>query len=218
MGRPKKTSADFKNEIADLVQSLGIGGEQRIRNAFRKYQTLKRQKNRGQKPLSAEEIKLLKDSPLWNDYLIGRKLDKLNKHLQNAKKKEKKTNPLSAADVTSITKSTPITNRATTHQSISTTYVNPLASTHVANSADSAVHILSFPNSNSRDASTAATSPSISSPSCSTSTQIYTAATTNTTSARTYSPSNLPQCSPSTQRVRLNINEDDSVGDLLEGK
>ena len=66
MPRQKKTSADFGNEIADIVESLGDGVE-RIRNAFRTYQTLERHKNRGQKPLTVEEQQRLKDSPLRND-------------------------------------------------------------------------------------------------------------------------------------------------------
>ena len=77
MPSPIKTSAVFRNEIADLVHSLGDGGQQRIRKAFQKYQTLERQKNRGQKPVSEEEIQLLKDSPLRNDHLIGSQLDVL---------------------------------------------------------------------------------------------------------------------------------------------
>ena len=59
MGRRKKTPADFKNEIADLVDSLGDGGEQRVRDAFRKYKNLEKQKSRGQKSLTAKQTQCL---------------------------------------------------------------------------------------------------------------------------------------------------------------
>ena len=130
MGRRKKTSADFKNEIADLVDPLGDGGEHRVRDAFRKYRNIEMQKSCRQKSLTAKQTQCL--NTLRADYLIGRKLDELDKKLRNAKKKENKTNPPSAAAVTNLATSTPITNRVTTHQSRPTTYVNPLASTHVA--------------------------------------------------------------------------------------
>ena len=131
------------------MESLGDGVE-RVRNAFWTYQTLKRQKNRGQKPLTVEEQQRLKDSPLRNDYLIGRQLDMLEKKLRDAEKKEKRTNSPAAAAVTNRAASTPITNRASTHQSRPTTYANPLASTYVTNSTNSTVHISSFSNSKSR--------------------------------------------------------------------
>ena len=85
MGRPKKTSADFKNEITDLVESLGDGGEQRVWDAFQKYKNLEKQKSRVQKSLTAKQTQCL--NTLRADYLIGCKLDKLDKKLQNAKKK-----------------------------------------------------------------------------------------------------------------------------------
>ena len=77
MTRPLKTSADLRNESADLVESLGnvADGEQRIYNSFQKYMTVEMQKSRGQKPLTAEETQLLNDRSLWNDYLIGKKLE-----------------------------------------------------------------------------------------------------------------------------------------------
>ena len=46
MGRRKKTSADFKNEINDLVESLGDDGEQRVQDSFKVYKKLK---NKGTK-------------------------------------------------------------------------------------------------------------------------------------------------------------------------
>ena len=97
MPRPIKTSADFKNEISTLVESLGNGGEQRVRNAFRKYKTIEKKNNCGQKPLTEEEIKLLNDSSLRNIYLIGRQLDYLEKKRRAAENKEKKTNTPAAA-------------------------------------------------------------------------------------------------------------------------
>ena len=78
------------------------------------------------------------------------------------------------------------------------------------------VHILPFPNSNSRCTSTAATSSSISSSACSTSTKSCTTAATNTTAICQYSPL-IPQCSPSTQIIWCNVHENDSVKDLSEG-
>ena len=133
MGRRKKSSADFKNEIADLVQSLGSGGEQRIRNAFRKYKNLDMQKNRGQTPLTTEEIQLLKDGPLRNDYLIGLQLNKLERKLRAREKKENETNSLTAAAPgTNPAASASITNRASTYQSMSTSSTdatNPTNST-----------------------------------------------------------------------------------------
>ena len=116
MGRRKKTSADFKNEIAGLVESLGDGGEQRVRDAFRKYMKLEMQKSRGQKSLTAKQTQYL--NTLRADYLICQKLDELDKKLRNAKKKEKKTNPPSAAAVTNLANSTPITNSVTTHHQV----------------------------------------------------------------------------------------------------
>ena len=123
------------------MQSLGSVGEQRIRKVFRKYHTLERQKNRGQKPLTAGEIQLLKDSLLRNDYLIGRQMDELEKKLRAREKKEKKTNSLTAATtVTNPDASVSITNRASTHQSRS------LSSTDATNSTNSTVLKLSSPN------------------------------------------------------------------------
>ena len=141
MGRQKKTSADFKNEIADLVESLGDGGEQRVRDAFRKYKNLEMQNIRDQKSLTSKQTHCL--NTLRADHLICRKLDYLDNKLRNAKKKEKKTNPLSAAAVTNLTTPTPITNSVTTHQSRPTTYVNPLASTDATNPTNSTVLTLS---------------------------------------------------------------------------
>ena len=113
MGRRKKTPTDFKNEIADLVESLGDGGEQRVRDAFRKYRNIEMQKNRDQKSLTAKQTQCL--NTLRADYLIGSKLDELDKKLRKAKKKENKTNPPSAAAVTNLATSTPSTNGVTTH-------------------------------------------------------------------------------------------------------
>ena len=87
------------------------------------------QKNRCQKSLTAKQTQCL--NTLRADYLIGRKLDELDKKLQNAKKKAKKTNPPSAAAVTNLATSTPITNSVTTHQSRPTTINNrPVVFTH----------------------------------------------------------------------------------------
>ena len=148
--------------------------------------------------------------------MIGCKLDKLENKLRNAKKKEKKTNPPSTAAVTNLTNSTPITNSVTTHQSRPTTYVNPLASTHGANSDDSAVHISSSLNSNPTHSSLAAPSSTIYSPTLSTSTQSRTVTETNTAFIPSNPPS-IPQCSPSTQRVRCNITDNDSVRHFMKG-
>ena len=195
MPRRIKTPAVFRNEIADLVQSLGSVGEQRIRKAFRKYQTLEIKKNRGQKPLTTEEIQLLKDSLLWNDYLIVQQLDELEKKLRAREKKEQKTNSLTAAIINPAA-SVSITNRASTHQS------RPLSSTKSINSTNSTVLILSSPNSNSTCSYLDAPSSTIYSHTLSTSThtQSRTSTETNTVFLIMDSPL-IPQCSPSTQRV-----------------
>ena len=77
MGHRKKTSADFKNEITDLVESLGDGGKQHVQDAFQKYQNLEKQKRRGQKPLTTKQTQCF--NILRADYLIGGKLDELDK-------------------------------------------------------------------------------------------------------------------------------------------
>ena len=53
----------------------------------------------------------------------------------------------------------------------------------------------------------------MSSPARSTPTQSCTAAATNTTSVRPYSPL-IHQCSPGTQTIRFNVYKDDSFKDL----
>ena len=51
----KKTSADFKNGINDLVESLGVGGETRVRDYFKAYKKLENKKDKGRTPLTKEE-------------------------------------------------------------------------------------------------------------------------------------------------------------------
>ena len=156
MPRPIKTSAVFRNEIAVLVQSLGNVGEQRVRNAFRQYKSLEMKKIRRQTPLTAEEIQLLKDSPLRNDYSIGQQLNKLETKLRAREKKEKKANSLAAvAAKTNHAASVSITNRVSTHQS------RPTSSTYATNSTNPTVFKSPSPNSNSTYSSLAAPSSTI---------------------------------------------------------
>ena len=55
MGHWKKTSADFKNEINDLVESLGVGGDTRVQDSFKAYEKLENKKDKGRTSLTKEE-------------------------------------------------------------------------------------------------------------------------------------------------------------------
>ena len=137
----------------------------------------------------------------------------MEKKLREHEKKERKTNSLTAATtVTNPAASLSITNRASTHQS------RPLYSTDATNSTNSTVLTSSSPNSNSTYSSLAAPSSTIYSRTLSTSTHIQsrTATETNTAFVLLDSPS-IPQCSPSTQRLCCNRNDNDYVRNFMEG-
>ena len=81
VGRKKKSAAAIRQEIANLLASFGDGGEQRVRNALREYKLLLKQQRRKAKPLTAEQKELLEKGALKDDYILGCKLQNLEKNL-----------------------------------------------------------------------------------------------------------------------------------------
>ena len=85
MGRQKKSAAMWRKDIQDLLESLGKNSEQRIRDDYRKYNTVLTLKNREKKP---EHQRILNNDALHKHYLCGKKLAKLEQKLRNAEKHE----------------------------------------------------------------------------------------------------------------------------------
>ena len=92
MGRRKKSAAMFRKELQDLLESLGKNSEQRIRDDYRQYNNVLRQKNRGKKQqrdiLTIEQQRILNDDALHKNYLCGKQLTHLEQKLQKAEKRE----------------------------------------------------------------------------------------------------------------------------------
>ena len=102
MARKKKSANDFRlelaNFVASLLASLGNDGEQRVHDALQKYMRLFRKRLRGKTPLSAEENQLLVTGcALHDNYLLGKHLDKLQKKLSQAEKREAEEATISAS-------------------------------------------------------------------------------------------------------------------------
>ena len=68
MGRRKKIAAMWRKEIQGLLESLGKNSKQRIRDVYRKYNTILTLKNRGKKQqrdtLTMEQQRILNDDAL----------------------------------------------------------------------------------------------------------------------------------------------------------
>ena len=91
--------------------------KQRIRDDYRKYNMVLRQKNRGKKQqrviLTMEQQRILNDDALHKNYLCGKQLANLEKKLQDAEKREdteatKARSALAAATVLSSTATTTV--------------------------------------------------------------------------------------------------------------
>jgi hypothetical protein len=97
MARKKKNAADFRLELTNFLTSLNNGDEQRVRDALRQYNALIKLRGRGKKPLMPEQIRLLNNSVLHDNYLLGKKLVQIEEKLRAVEKREAPSTAVRAA-------------------------------------------------------------------------------------------------------------------------
>ncbi len=104
MPRKKKTSADFEQELEELLDFLGEAGVRQARIAVTEYDQLRRQKKRGVTPLTPlqeQRLNSFQNGLARADYLNGCKIELLQRKISAAQKKE--ANALANAVATAAT-------------------------------------------------------------------------------------------------------------------
>ena len=192
MGRLKKSSATFRLDITAFIALLGNDGEQRVRDAYRKYKSLlelQRRKKKKKESLASDQYLFLENDAFHANYLLGVKLVSLEKKLRTAEQREaSEAAKVTAAEVYAADNATDSSAIEVTASKVTTIVVTAAETT----AENAAIEIAAAKNTTAEKVET------------------------NTSFVLPDSPS-IPQCSPSTQRVRCNRNKNDSARNFTEG-